>query len=50
MTDISDLLTTLDFEPVGAVDGRLVASFVQDSMIRDMPEAQRPKAGEKAKY
>ena len=31
-------------------DGRLVASFAQDNMIRDMPEAMRPKEGEKAKF
>jgi acyl-CoA thioesterase-2 len=31
-------------------DGRLVASFSQDNMIRDMPEAMRPKEGEKAKF
>jgi acyl-CoA thioesterase-2 len=31
------------------VDGRLVASFVQDNMIRDFPEGQRPQAGERSK-
>jgi acyl-CoA thioesterase II len=31
-------------------DGDLVASFDQDNMIRDMPEAMRPKEGEKAKF
>jgi acyl-CoA thioesterase II len=31
-------------------DGRLVASFVQDSMIRDFPAGQAPAAGERAKY
>jgi acyl-CoA thioesterase-2 len=30
-------------------DGRLVASFVQDNMIRDFPEGQRPQAGERSK-
>ena len=35
---------------VYAGDGRLVASFVQESMIRDMPDAQRPAAGEKARF
>jgi acyl-CoA thioesterase II len=30
-------------------DGRLVASFVQDNMIRDFPEGQRPKAGQRSK-
>ena len=35
---------------VFAEDGRLVASFAQDNMIRDMPEAHRPKAGERAKF
>lgn len=31
-------------------DGRLVASFVQENMIRDYPEGQRPAAGTTAKY
>jgi acyl-CoA thioesterase-2 len=30
-------------------DGRLVASFVQDNMIRNFPEGQRPQAGERSK-
>jgi acyl-CoA thioesterase-2 len=30
-------------------DGRLVASFVQDNMIRDFPEGQKPHAGERSK-
>ncbi len=30
-------------------DGRLVASFVQDNMIRAFPEGQRPAAGERAR-
>jgi acyl-CoA thioesterase-2 len=30
-------------------EGRLVASFVQDNMIRDFPEGQRPHAGERSK-
>jgi acyl-CoA thioesterase-2 len=30
-------------------DGRLVGSFVQDNMIRDFPEGQRPKPGERSK-
>jgi acyl-CoA thioesterase II len=30
--------------------GTLVASFSQDNMIRDMPEAMRPKDGERAKF
>jgi acyl-CoA thioesterase-2 len=30
--------------------GDLVASFDQDNMIREMPEAMRPKEGEKAKF
>jgi acyl-CoA thioesterase II len=32
------------------VDGRVVASFVQDNMIRDFPESQRPKAGERSHF
>lgn len=35
---------------VFAADGRLVAAFAQDNMVRDMPEAMRPKEGEKAKF
>ena len=35
---------------VFTADGDLVASFSQDSMIRDLPEAMRPKDGEKAKF
>jgi len=31
-------------------DGRLVASFVQENMIRDFPEGRTPKAGERARY
>lgn len=31
-------------------DGRLVASFVQDNMIRDFPAGQAPAAGERSKY
>ena len=31
-------------------DGRLVASFVQDNMVRDMPEAQRPAPGGRSKF
>jgi acyl-CoA thioesterase len=30
-------------------DGRLVASFVQDNMVRDFPEGQAPKPGERAR-
>src|SRR6185437_10935315 len=30
-------------------EGRVVASFVQDNMIRDFPEGQRPHAGERSK-
>ena len=30
--------------------GRVVASFVQDNMIRDFPESQRPKAGERSHF
>jgi acyl-CoA thioesterase-2 len=33
-----------------AADGRVLASFVQDNMIRDFPESQRPKAGEKSNF
>jgi acyl-CoA thioesterase len=32
------------------VDGRVVASFVQDNMIRDFPESQRPQAGERSSF
>jgi acyl-CoA thioesterase II len=31
-------------------DGRLVASYVQENMIRDYPEGQAPGAGERSKY
>lgn len=31
-------------------DGHLVASFVQENMIRDFPEGQAPAAGERAKH
>jgi acyl-CoA thioesterase len=31
-------------------DGRLVASFTQENMVRAMPEAHRPAEGEKAKF
>ena len=31
-------------------DGQLVASFVQDNMIRDFPEGQRPQAGERSSF
>ena len=31
-------------------DGRLVASFTQENMVRAMPEAHRPADGEKAKF
>jgi acyl-CoA thioesterase II len=30
-------------------EGRVAASFVQDNMIRDFPEGQRPHAGERSK-
>jgi len=30
-------------------DGEVVASFVQDNMIRDFPEGQKPQAGERSK-
>ncbi len=30
--------------------GRLVASFVQENMIRDFPEGQAPKAGERSRH
>jgi acyl-CoA thioesterase len=30
--------------------GEVVASFVQDNMIRDFPEGQRPKAGERSSF
>jgi acyl-CoA thioesterase len=33
-----------------AADGRLVASFVQDNMIRDFPKGQAPAAGERSKF
>lgn len=35
---------------VFTADGRLVASFGQDNMIRDFPAGQAPAAGERAKY
>jgi acyl-CoA thioesterase-2 len=35
---------------VFSADGRLVASFVQENMIRDMPESRRPAEGERAKF
>jgi acyl-CoA thioesterase len=35
---------------VFSADGRLVASFRQDNMIRAMPDDRRPAAGERAKY
>jgi acyl-CoA thioesterase len=35
---------------VFTADGRLVASFTQENMIRDMPAAHRPAEGEKAKF
>jgi acyl-CoA thioesterase-2 len=31
-------------------DGRLVASFVQDNMIRSFPQGQQPAAGERSRY
>ena len=31
-------------------DGRLVASFVQDNMIRDFPQGQAPKPGERSRH
>jgi acyl-CoA thioesterase len=31
-------------------DGRLVASFVQDNMIRDYPQGQAPAAGERSRF
>jgi len=31
-------------------DGRLVASFVQDNMIRDYPQGQAPKPGERSRH
>jgi acyl-CoA thioesterase II len=30
--------------------GQVVASFVQDNMIRDFPEGQRPQAGERSSF
>ena len=33
-----------------SADGQVVASFVQDNMIRDFPEAQRPKEGERSRF
>ncbi len=33
-----------------SADGQVVASFVQDNMIRDFPEAQRPKEGERSHF
>jgi acyl-CoA thioesterase len=35
---------------VFTADGRLVASFGQDNMIRDFPDGQAPSAGERAKH
>jgi len=35
---------------VYAGDGRYVASFAQENMIRDFPEGQRPAAGQKAAH
>ncbi|MHB1585125.1 MAG: acyl-CoA thioesterase [Acidimicrobiales bacterium] len=35
---------------VFAEDGRLVASFVQDNMIRSFPEGRQPAAGERSRY
>jgi acyl-CoA thioesterase II len=31
-------------------DGRVAASFIQDNMIRDFPEGQRPAAGERSHF
>jgi acyl-CoA thioesterase II len=31
-------------------DGRVLASFVQDNMIRDFPKEQRPKEGERSRF
>ena len=31
-------------------DGRLVASYVQENMIRDFPEGQAPAAGQRSKH
>jgi acyl-CoA thioesterase len=31
-------------------DGRLVASYVQENMIRDFPDGQAPAAGERSKH
>jgi acyl-CoA thioesterase II len=33
-----------------AEDGRVLASFVQDNLIRDVPEGQRPQAGERSRF
>ncbi len=33
-----------------AADGRVLASFVQDNMIRDFPEGQKPPAGERSRF
>ncbi len=33
-----------------SADGQVVASFVQDNMICDFPEAQRPKEGERSRF
>jgi acyl-CoA thioesterase-2 len=33
-----------------AEDGRVLASFVQDNMIRDFPEGQKPQAGERSRF
>jgi acyl-CoA thioesterase II len=35
---------------VFTADGRLVASFVQDNMIRAFPEGQQPAAGGRSKF
>jgi acyl-CoA thioesterase II len=35
---------------VFAADGRLVASYVQDNMVRDFPEGQAPAAGSRASH
>ena len=31
-------------------DGRIVASYVQDNMIRDFPKEMRPAEGERSKF
>jgi acyl-CoA thioesterase len=33
-----------------SADGRVVASFVQDNMIRDFPEGQKPQSGERSRF